>query len=124
MDCLDAWVLTLVVTNLIIDDNWQSLDNHGESQFQRGWTDFDANKQGFPKGLKHTAAKIRDDHPNIQHIAVWHALFGYWGGVSPTGNIAKNYKTRLVRKSDKLVGGTITVVDDEDVQRMYNDFYE
>ncbi|KAL9035877.1 MAG: hypothetical protein Q9214_006389 [Letrouitia sp. 1 TL-2023] len=112
------------VTNLIIDDNWQSLDNPGESQFHRGWTDFDANKQGFPEGLKHTTAKIRDNHPNIQHIAVWHALLGYWGGVSPTGNIAKKYKTRLVRKSNKLVGGTITVVDEEDVQRMYNDFYD
>lgn len=124
MDCLDTQSLITLVTNLIIDDNWQSLDNHGESQFQRGWTDFDANKQGFPNGLKHTATKIRDDHPNIQHIAVWHALLGYWGGVSPSGNIAKIYKTRLVRKSNKLVGGTITVVDEEDVQRMYNDFYE
>ncbi|KAL9611883.1 MAG: hypothetical protein Q9167_003497 [Letrouitia subvulpina] len=123
-DIKNARELILVVTNLIIDDNWQSLDNAGESQFHRGWTDFDANKKGFPKGLKHTAAKIRDDHPNIQHIAVWHALLGYWGGVSPTGNIAKNYKTRLVRKSNELVGGTITVVDEEDVQRMYNDFYD
>lgn len=39
-----------------------------------GWSEFEANKKGFPKGLKHTATKIRDEHPNIQHIAVWHAL--------------------------------------------------
>ncbi|KAL8802304.1 MAG: hypothetical protein Q9200_006626 [Gallowayella weberi] len=113
------------VTNLIIDDNWQSLDNEGQSQFQRGWTDFEANKEGFPNGLKHTALKIRDKHPNIQHIAVWHALLGYWGGVSPTGNIAKNYKTRKVQKSkSSLAGGTMTVVDEEDVPRMYDDFYK
>ncbi len=113
----------LTVTNLIIDDNWQSLDNQGQSQFKRGWTEFEANKEGFPNGLKHTATTIRDKHPNIQHIAVWHALVGYWGGVSPTGSIANNYKTREVRKSKGLAGGTMTVVDKEDVPRMYDDFY-
>lgn len=113
----------MTVTNLIIDDNWQSVDNHGQSQFQRGWTDFEANKQGFPGGLKHTATTIREKHPNIQHIAVWHAILGYWGAVSPTGNIAKNYRTRKVRKSKGLVEGTMTVVDEQDVPRMYDDFY-
>ncbi|KAI4111548.1 MAG: hypothetical protein LQ339_000419 [Xanthoria mediterranea] len=112
------------ITNLIIDDNWQSVDNHGESQFHRGWTDFEANKQGFPGGLKQTATTIREKHPNIQHIAVWHAILGYWGAVSPTGNIAKNYKTRKVRKSKGLVEGTMTVVDEQDVPRMYDDFYK
>ncbi|KAL8661005.1 MAG: hypothetical protein Q9202_005985 [Teloschistes flavicans] len=111
------------ITNLLIDDNWQSLDNHGQSQFQRGWTDFDANKEGFPKGLKHTALTVRDKHPNIQHIGVWHALLGYWGGVSPDGNIARNYKTRKVRKAEGLAGGTMTVVHEDDVARMYDDFY-
>ena len=111
------------ITNLIIDDNWQSLDNHGESQFLRGWTDFDANKEGFPRGLQKTVTDIRDNHPNIQHIAVWHAILGYWGGVSPTGNIAKNYKTRRVRKAKGLVEGTMTVVDADDAPRMYDDFY-
>ncbi|KAL8996931.1 MAG: hypothetical protein Q9169_003690, partial [Polycauliona sp. 2 TL-2023] len=112
------------ITNLIIDDNWQSVDNEGQSQFQRGWTDFEANKRGFPNGMKHTAKTIREQHPNIQHIAVWHAILGYWGAVSPTGNIAKNYKTREVRKSkDFFSKGTMTVVDEEDVARMYDDFY-
>ncbi|KAL9577683.1 MAG: hypothetical protein Q9212_006213, partial [Teloschistes hypoglaucus] len=111
------------ITNLLIDDNWQSLDNHGQSQFQRGWTDFEANKEGFPKGLKHAALTIRDKHPNIQHIGVWHALLGYWGGVSPDGKIAQNYKTREVRKAEGLAGGTMTVVHEDDVSRMYDDFY-
>ena len=38
------------------------------------WSEFEANKKGFPKGLKHTATKIRKEHPNIEHIAVWHAI--------------------------------------------------
>ena len=116
------------VTNLIIDDNWQSLDNQGESQFRRGWTDFEANKEGFPRGLRHTVATLRDNHPNIQHVAVWHALLGYWGGVSPTGNIAKKYKTKLVERNSGLPSfisaGNITVIDPDDVQKMYDDFYK
>ena len=111
------------ITNLIIDDNWQSLDNHGDSQFNRGMTDFDANKQGFPHGLGHAVTTIRDKHPNIQHVAVWHAILGYWGAISPEGSIAKNYKTKVVRKHG-IAKGTMTVVDADDAQRMYNDFYE
>jgi len=102
------------ITNLIIDDNWQSLDNSGDSQFKRGMTEFEANKEGFPKGLKYTVTTIRDNHPNIQHVAVWHALLGYWGGISPNGTIAKEYKTKEVRKQDGIAGGTMTVVDAED----------
>lgn len=45
---------------------------------------------------------------------------GYWGGISPAGSIAKKYKTRVVRKND---GGFLTVIDADDVQRFYHDFY-
>ena len=110
------------ITNLIIDDNWQDLDSKGQSQFKRGWIGFEANKEGFPRGLRSTVIDIRDNHPNIAHIAVWHALLGYWGGISPTGDIAKKYKTKLVELKG-IAQGTMTVVDADDAQRMYNDFY-
>lgn len=48
---------------------------------------------------------------------------GYWGGISPTGKIAKEYKTRQVRTKGGLFGGTMTVVDADDIQRFYDDFY-
>lgn len=110
------------ITNLIIDDNWQSLTGEQgvDGQSDRGWTRFEANDRGFPDGMKATTAKIRKDHPNIKHIAVWHAILGYWGGVSPDGWIAENYKTVTVAKDD----GLITVVAAEDVGRMYDDFYK
>jgi len=110
------------ITNLIIDDNWQSLSS-GETQFQRAWTDFEANKDGFPNGLKKLTTEIRQRHPNVNHIAVWHAILGYWGGVSPKGWIADNYKTIEVEKEPGVAGGKFTVVAPEDSQRMYNDFY-
>ena len=111
------------ITNLIIDDNWQSLDNKGAPQGERGWIDFEANKDGFPNGLKHTVTTIRQKHTDIQHIAVWHAILGYWGGISPGGNIAKRYKTKEVRKHKIMGHDSIIVVDADDAQRLYDDFY-
>lgn len=122
-DALDALSAEGIrITNLIIDDNWQSLAK-GETQFVRGWSDFDANKEGFPNGLKATTTEIRKNHPNVNHIAVWHAILGYWGGIDPQGWIAKNYRTIEVEKEPGVAGGTFTVVAAEDADRMYNDFY-
>lgn len=111
------------ISNLIIDDNWQSLDKQGEEQWHRGWKNFEANAEGFPAGLGSTTAKIRQKHPAIEHIGVWHALMGYWGGISPDGNLATKYKTKEVRKKDRLVGGTMLAIDPDDIQRFYEDFY-
>ncbi|SMR52562.1 unnamed protein product [Zymoseptoria tritici ST99CH_1A5] len=110
------------ITNLIIDDNWQSLSS-ADSQFQRGWSDFDANKEGFPRGLKATTTEIRSKHKTIRHIGVWHALLGYWGGIDPSGWIAKNYKTAVVEKEKGVAEGSFTVVAASDAARMYDDFY-
>ncbi|KAK6002831.1 hypothetical protein QM012_001581 [Aureobasidium pullulans] len=112
----------IIIENLIIDDNWQSL-SEGQTQMDRAWTDFDANKEGFPKGLKHAVSDIRKNHPNINHIAVWHAILGYWGGVAKDGDIAKKYKTTKVQKEPGVAEGEMFVVEASDAQRMYNDFY-
>lgn len=110
------------ISNLIIDDNWQTLDNAGQNQFVRGWRDFEANQEGWPQGIKAAAASIRQKHPSIKHIGVWHAIMGYWGGISPAGNIAKKYQTRDVKRIG-IRPGVVKVVDDADVGQMYKDFY-
>jgi hypothetical protein len=69
------------ITNLIIDDNWQSLDTEGGDQFKNAMMEFEANKGGFPRGLQKAVADIRSMNENIKHVAVWHAILGYWGGV-------------------------------------------
>ncbi|EFY87717.1 alpha-galactosidase [Metarhizium acridum CQMa 102] len=79
------------ITNLIIDDNWQSLDRTGSDQSQCGWSEFEADRKAFPSGLRSVVAQIRNLHPALQNITVWHALLGYWGGISPDGLIAKTY---------------------------------
>ncbi|KAE8344228.1 hypothetical protein BDV24DRAFT_172111 [Aspergillus arachidicola] len=120
------------ISNLIIDDNWQTLDNEGDSQFKRRWKQFEANPDAFPRGLKKAIEAIRRKHPNIQHIGVWHALLGYWGGISPDGDIAKNFKTKEVKIKDPAAGGPIAkafekqlllAIDPDDIQRFYNEFY-
>ncbi|KAJ5675581.1 hypothetical protein N7462_008478 [Penicillium macrosclerotiorum] len=120
------------ITNLIIDDNWQSVDNEKESQFKRRWERFDANPKAFPRGLKNAVEKIRRAHPNIGHIAVWHALLGYWGGICPSSDLAKRYKTKEVRIKDpspdgpiahNLADGKFLAIDPEDIERFYDEFY-
>jgi len=112
------------ITTLIIDDNWQSLDSYGTNNSDRRWIEFEANTAGFPNGLKHLTTTIRKRYPYIRHIAVWHAILGYWGGIAPDGVIAKKYKTRVVKKQPGLTSGVdMVVVDAEDVGKLYNDFY-
>ncbi|EOA81496.1 hypothetical protein ACJQWK_10887 [Exserohilum turcicum] len=112
------------ISNLIIDDNWQSLNTESGDQFNNAWVEFEANKNGFPRGLKATVGDIRSRNPHIRHVAVWHAMFGYWGGVAPGGRIAKEYKTKVVKLKDGVSGGQIMVVGQEDVDRFYKDFYQ
>ncbi|KUL82474.1 hypothetical protein ZTR_10202 [Talaromyces verruculosus] len=111
------------VVNLIIDDNWQSLDNEGKEQWHRAWKSFEANKKGFPSGLRHTTSVIRQRHPNIGHIAVWHALMGYWGGISPEGDLAQKYKLKEVDRKDSVAGGKMLAIDPDDINQFYDDFY-
>jgi hypothetical protein len=70
------------ISNLIIDDNWQSLNHEGGDQFQNAMTEFEATKTGFPRGLKAAVSDVRETHPNIKHIAVWHALVSSRKGVN------------------------------------------
>lgn len=114
------------ISTLIIDDNWQSLTGQqGEtSQFQRGWTRFEANAEGFPKGLKTFVRQLREKFPHLKDIAVWHALMGYWGLVAREGEIAKQYRTQIVPIDSKSpASGDKVAVAAESVHQMYDDFY-
>ncbi|PSK50323.1 hypothetical protein B9Z65_267 [Elsinoe australis] len=112
----------IIIENLIIDDNWQSIAE-GDTQFQRGWIEFEANKEGFPKGLKQTISNIRSKHPNLRHISVWHAMMGYWGCISPNGKIAKDYATTTVDVDMSVIKCPMTVVAESAIKQMYSDFY-
>jgi hypothetical protein len=108
------------ISSLIIDDNWQDIDYQGNSQWQHGWNDFEAEPTTFPSGLKALITNIRSKHKNIQHIAVWHALIGYWAGLAPNGALAKRYKTIQATRDDSH---KMTLVAPESIQAFYTDFY-
>ncbi|KAL4979738.1 glycoside hydrolase superfamily [Aspergillus desertorum] len=111
------------IKTLIVDDNWQSLDNEGAvDSWHRGWTHFEANPKAFPKGLAKTVSIIREKHKNIEYIVVWHALLGYWGGISPEGSLAETYRTREVALKSTTRPSMLTI-DPSEVRRFYDDFY-
>ncbi|KAI8961968.1 glycoside hydrolase family 36 protein [Daldinia sp. FL1419] len=111
------------ISSLIIDDNWQDVDYQGQDQYQHGWNGFEAEPNAFPNGLKDTVSLIRSKNPSIQHIAVWHALLGYWGGISSNGDLAQTYKTVRIDRTDSNLTSPMTVIAKEDVGKFYNDFY-
>ncbi|KAI0976809.1 raffinose synthase Sip1 [Xylaria arbuscula] len=111
------------ISNLIIDDNWQDVDYTGADSNSYGWKRFEAEPKAFPNGLKHTVTRIRQISPGIENVAVWHALLGYWGGISPSGDIAQQYETVEVRRDNWKVSGPLTLIANADVQKFYDDFY-
>ncbi|KAI8630117.1 glycoside hydrolase family 36 protein [Xylariaceae sp. FL1651] len=112
------------ISNLIIDDNWQDVDYNGPNSNYYAWNRFEAEPKTFPSGLRYTISEIRKRNPNIQHVAVWHALLGYWGGISPRGDLAQQYQTVEVHRENWKANGPMTVVGKADVQKFYDDFYQ
>lgn len=112
-----------IVSNLMIDDNWQTLAgrNYGSSGT---WSSFEANEK-FPGGLKGLVSKLRAKFPYLKHIGVWHALHGYWDGITPDSALGKEYKTVEVAWRDNVnsVDKMLTMIAPEDVERFYDDFY-
>ncbi|KAL1843495.1 hypothetical protein VTJ49DRAFT_1366 [Mycothermus thermophilus] len=117
------------ISSLIIDDNWQDIDRRGSTQWEHGWKDFEADPGAFPGGLKGLIDSIRSRYKHIHHIAVWHALLGYWGGISPSGPLAKRYQTISVPRHDSIdtsrpsITSPLTLISPSDIGRFYNDFY-
>lgn len=54
-------------------------------------------------------------------------MLGYWGGISPDGELAKQYKTIEVDRQDPEgqfpEGDKITVIAPEDIARFYRDYF-
>lgn len=115
------------ISNMIIDDNWQSLTGTQgvDNQFTRSMTAFEATPHAFPDGLKNGISEIRQKFPHIRDIAVWHALMGYWGGMSNThGHIKDDYKLQEIElAAGTPAAGIKYTIHADDVHRFYSDFY-
>lgn len=117
----------VVFNTLLIDDNWQTLGNTKLDPSEpgwRGWARFKANNEGFPNGLSGVIKEVKSRYPHIQYVGVWHAILGYWAGLSHDTELAQTYKTRMTRCKVRLsVPTDVLIVDPVDVHRMYDDFY-
>ncbi|KAK9476360.1 raffinose synthase or seed imbibition protein Sip1-domain-containing protein [Lipomyces japonicus] len=96
----------------VLDDGWMDVN-----QF-RQLKSFEASSN-FPQGLKFLIDTIRQKFPYIKHIAVWHALLGYWNGIDPDSILGKKYE--LVK--GKGYGNETWIVSERDVGQFYHDFY-
>ena len=117
------------ISTLLIDDNWQTLgpmslstDINTCDPFHRGFASIPANSS-FPGGLKALVASVRKQHPHIAHVGVWHALFGYWGGIAPNSPLAHTYKTHEVSTNVMGTPATILIIHPQSIHQFYDDFY-
>ena len=96
---------------MIIDDGWLSLKDRLLYAYQ-------PDREKFPEGFKKMTKDIRES-AGVEHFGVWHALMGYWSGVSPDGPVARVEARYLCRTA----GGRL-VPDPENGAGFYRDWYK
>lgn len=109
------------VNGVIIDDGWQDIDD------RRRWQSFKPPTSKFPNGLRGTVELLKKRYPYIKHVGVWHALLGYWNGMSPDSSISQQYSMiPITMRKVNVPNGLeqIHAVDSNDIRRMYDDFYK
>lgn len=102
---------------MILDDGWQDVDEKGCLNA------FEANEK-FPNDLGALTARAKSEY-GVEMFGLWHALQGYWGGVNPTGPLAKEYavEKRQGLKPCNMDEQEVGVVTAKDIYRFYQDFY-
>ncbi|WP_345754369.1 Sip1-related alpha-galactosidase [Bifidobacterium pseudocatenulatum] len=79
---------------VLIDDGWSNTDRTKETLI-----DFGADRQRFPHGLAHTIALLKT-HYGVRSVGVWQAFQGYWNGVDPHGEVARQMNDDLTRTAN------------------------
>ncbi|KAI7724879.1 hypothetical protein M8C21_025805 [Ambrosia artemisiifolia] len=139
---------------VLLDDGWQSIahdedpiDSEGMNRTAAGeqmpcrltkfvenykFRDYKSPKPDAPnKGLGAFVRDLKEDFKSIEHVYVWHALCGYWGGLRP--NIPGLPKAKVVKPIlspglqktmedlavDKIVNNEVGLVPPEKVDELY-----
>ena len=95
---------------MIIDDGWLSLKD-------RLLYDYRPDRDKFPEGFGRMTREIKSS-TGIEWFGVWHALMGYWSGISPDGPVAREESAYLCRTA----GGRL-VPDPGKAEGFYRDWY-
>lgn len=79
--------LGLPVRWVMIDDGWSEIKD-------RKLSALDAEPAKFPNGLYHTVEKLKEKH-GVRWVGVWHTIAGYWNGIDPNSELAKQLEDYL-----------------------------
>lgn len=96
---------------MLMDDGWFSAQD-------KMLYDFTPDKTKFPHGFKNMITDIRKKS-NIQWFGIWHALGGYWGGISPESNLVNSEASYLCQ----TINGSI-VPSPANGSDFYSDWYK
>ena len=98
---------------VVIDDGWSLLQDGKLASFE-------ADPEKFPGGLAPAVKRLKEEY-GVRYVGVWHAIQGYWGGVSPEGALYEQEKENLIFTKD---GGTcLPAPDEEKAFAFYDHFY-
>lgn len=108
---------------LMIDDGWQDVDHFKARSFG-------TNRATFPNGLRPLVEKAKSEY-GLKMVGVWHALQGYWHGVSSRGPMADRYAISESASpssyfdlwGEQFGPASRGVVDPADIYRWYQEFY-
>lgn len=97
---------------MLLDDGWQSVRE------QRLY-DLMPEKEKFPDGFADMVRRLKEDS-SIEHVGVWHALGGYWGGIEPGSEAHREQKEHLYETS---AGKLLPYPEAERGYGFYRDWY-
>ncbi|KAJ2884083.1 hypothetical protein H4R27_002344 [Coemansia aciculifera] len=107
---------------VVIDDGWQTTT---QDNSQGQLSEISANNDKFPGQLKQTVQALAE--LGVTRVGVWHALWGYWGGIDPLGLLAQRYKLeKYQRKWCPAVKteSEVWLISKTCIAAFYDEFYQ
>ncbi|KAL0318528.1 UNVERIFIED_CONTAM: Galactinol--sucrose galactosyltransferase [Sesamum angustifolium] len=124
---------------VLIDDGWQSIchdddpitDQEGMNRTSAGeqmpcrlikfeenhkFRNYSCPKIPSHKGMGAFVSDLKNEFKSVEHVYVWHALCGYWGGVRP--NVPQMPECRVIRPT--LSPGLVMTMQDLAVDKIVN----
>jgi raffinose synthase len=80
---------------IMIDDGWSELKD-------RKLLSFKEDREKFPEGLKGCIDILKTEY-GVNWVGVWHAYTGYWNGVHPESELAKELKEYLITANSGMI---------------------
>ena len=120
---------------VIIDDGWQSVDPGEEGQ-KTPLMRLTAIKENS-KFLLKSVVNVAKERYGLNHVYVWHAITGYWGGVKPSSKGMEHYLSAMKypkvspgvqdnepgMKTDPLTVHGLGLVDPKRVYQFYDELH-